>query len=56
VLLDEINILTIWLLLSFASCSLREERLQRITRYRSRLRLLLPPAIEQCRNDTAAGN
>ncbi|RZB96976.1 hypothetical protein D0Y65_020599 [Glycine soja] len=35
---------------------LREERLQRITRYRSRLRLLLPPAIEQCRNDTAAGN
>ncbi|KAH1211073.1 hypothetical protein GmHk_15G045240 [Glycine max] len=26
---------------------LREERLQRITRYRSRLRLLLPPAIEQ---------
>ncbi|KAL2330897.1 hypothetical protein Fmac_018478 [Flemingia macrophylla] len=35
---------------------LREERLQRITRYRSRLRLLLPPAIEQCRNDTATGN
>lgn len=35
---------------------LREERLHRITRYRSRLRLLLPPAIEQCRNDTAPGN
>ncbi|TKY49518.1 mitotic cell cycle [Spatholobus suberectus] len=35
---------------------LREQRLQRITRYRSRLRLLLPPALDQCRNDTAAGN
>ncbi|KAI4333198.1 hypothetical protein L6164_018036 [Bauhinia variegata] len=35
---------------------LREERLQRITRYRSRLRLLLPPPIEQFRNDTSAGN
>ncbi|KAK7334812.1 hypothetical protein VNO80_26577 [Phaseolus coccineus] len=34
---------------------LREERLHRITKYRSRLRLLLP-ATEQCRNDTAAGN
>ncbi|KAK7323928.1 hypothetical protein VNO77_27430 [Canavalia gladiata] len=35
---------------------LREERLHRITRYRSRLRLLLPPPVEQFRNDTAAGN
>ncbi|KAI4323344.1 hypothetical protein L6164_022958 [Bauhinia variegata] len=35
---------------------LREERLQRIARYRSRLRLLLPPPIEQFRNDTAAEN
>ncbi|XP_027342698.1 uncharacterized protein LOC113855310 [Abrus precatorius] len=35
---------------------LREERLQRIMRYRSRLRLLLPPPVEQFRNDTAAGN
>ncbi|XP_057457584.1 uncharacterized protein LOC130748379 [Lotus japonicus] len=34
---------------------LREERLQRIKRYRSRLRLLLPPPVEQFRNDTAAG-
>ncbi|XP_014498903.1 uncharacterized protein LOC106759992 isoform X1 [Vigna radiata var. radiata] len=34
---------------------LREERLHRITKYRSRLRLLLP-ATEQCRSDTAAGN
>ncbi|XP_028787449.1 uncharacterized protein LOC114743406 [Neltuma alba] len=35
---------------------LREERLQRITRYRSRLRLLLPPSVDQLRNDAAAGN
>lgn len=30
---------------------LREERLQRIDRYRQRLSLLLPPPVEQCRND-----
>ncbi|XP_061355512.1 uncharacterized protein LOC133300039 [Gastrolobium bilobum] len=35
---------------------LREQRLQRITRYRSRLKLLLSPPVEQFRNDTAAGN
>ncbi|GAB4828138.1 hypothetical protein Ancab_035053 [Ancistrocladus abbreviatus] len=34
---------------------LREERLQRIARYRSRLALLLPPLVEQCRNDESAG-
>ncbi|KAA8515725.1 hypothetical protein F0562_018664 [Nyssa sinensis] len=36
---------------------LREERLQRIARYKTRLALLLPPLVEQqFRNDTAAGN
>ncbi|XP_042955942.1 extensin isoform X2 [Carya illinoinensis] len=35
---------------------LREERLQRIARYKSRLALLLPPLVEQFRNDTAARN
>ncbi|KAL6129819.1 hypothetical protein ACLB2K_073168 [Fragaria x ananassa] len=35
---------------------LREERLQRIARYKSRLALLLPPLVEQFRNDLAAGN
>ncbi|XP_019449634.1 PREDICTED: uncharacterized protein LOC109352212 [Lupinus angustifolius] len=35
---------------------LREQRLQRIKRYRSRLTLLLPQPAEQFRNDTAAGN
>ncbi|KAJ7982151.1 proline-rich family protein [Quillaja saponaria] len=35
---------------------LREERLHRIARYRSRLGLLLPPPVEQLRNDVAAGN
>ncbi|KAF5952985.1 hypothetical protein HYC85_010929 [Camellia sinensis] len=37
---------------------LREERLQRIARYKTRLALLLPPLIEQqpFRNDAAAGN
>ncbi|KAI9116523.1 hypothetical protein K1719_012690 [Acacia pycnantha] len=35
---------------------LRKERLQRISRYRSRLSLLLPPPTEQFRNDPAAGN
>ncbi|XP_021887703.1 uncharacterized protein LOC110806995 [Carica papaya] len=30
---------------------LREERLKRIARYKSRLALLLPPFVEQCRND-----
>uniref|UniRef100_A0A5B6YJ03 Putative SH3 domain-containing protein C23A1.17 n=2 Tax=Davidia involucrata TaxID=16924 RepID=A0A5B6YJ03_DAVIN len=36
---------------------LREERLQRIARYKSRLALLLPPLVEQqFRNDTASGN
>ncbi|GAB2289097.1 hypothetical protein Dimus_023398 [Dionaea muscipula] len=34
---------------------LREERLQRITRYKSRLALLLPPLVEQNRNDTNRG-
>ncbi|CAI0428021.1 unnamed protein product [Linum tenue] len=35
---------------------LREERLIRIARYKTRLALLLPPQAEQFRNDTAAGN
>lgn len=36
---------------------LREERLQRIARYKTRLALLLPPIVEQqLRNDTATGN
>ncbi|KAJ7949096.1 proline-rich family protein [Quillaja saponaria] len=35
---------------------LRQDRLHRIARYRSRLGLLLPPPVEQLRNDTAAGN
>ncbi|XP_065628576.1 uncharacterized protein LOC111988573 [Quercus suber] len=35
---------------------LREERLRRIARYKSRLALLLPPLVEQFRNDTAARN
>lgn len=34
---------------------LREERLQRIARYKSRLALLLPPLVEQCRNDPSDG-
>lgn len=33
----------------------REERLQRIERYKSRLALLLPPLVEQCRNITNSG-
>ncbi|XP_059448242.1 RNA-binding motif protein 25-like [Corylus avellana] len=35
---------------------LREERLRRIARYKSRLALLLPPLVEQFRNDTAPRN
>ncbi|KAK6933691.1 Protein LIN37 [Dillenia turbinata] len=35
---------------------LRDERLQRIGRYKARLALLLPPVVEQFRNDTVAGN
>nr|XP_025615437.1 uncharacterized protein LOC112707739 isoform X2 [Arachis hypogaea] len=35
---------------------LREERLHRISRYRSRLQLLIPPQVEHLKNDTAAGN
>ncbi|KAF5736399.1 SH3 domain-containing protein C23A1.17 [Tripterygium wilfordii] len=35
---------------------LREERLKRIARYKTRLALLLPPLIEQFRNDTNTGN
>ncbi|GMY22293.1 transcription elongation regulator 1-like [Fagus crenata] len=35
---------------------LREERLRRIARYKTRLGLLLPPLVEQFRNDTAARN
>ncbi|KAL5560838.1 hypothetical protein UlMin_037049 [Ulmus minor] len=35
---------------------LREERLNRISRYKSRLALLLPPLVEQYRNDAAAGH
>ncbi|MED6133000.1 hypothetical protein PIB30_024228 [Stylosanthes scabra] len=35
---------------------LREERLQRISRYRNRLQLLIPPPVEHFKNDTAAGN
>ncbi|KAL8153937.1 hypothetical protein V2J09_011697 [Rumex salicifolius] len=34
---------------------LREERLQRIARYKSRLALLLPPLVEQSRNDPSDG-
>ncbi|PON82612.1 Protein LIN [Trema orientale] len=34
---------------------LREVRLKRIARYKSRLALLLPPLVEQFRNDAAAG-
>ncbi|GAB4832689.1 hypothetical protein Ancab_006704 [Ancistrocladus abbreviatus] len=34
---------------------LREERLQRIARYKGRLALLLPPLVEQCRNDASTG-
>ncbi|XP_010243354.1 PREDICTED: uncharacterized protein LOC104587439 [Nelumbo nucifera] len=33
---------------------LREERLQRIARYKQRLALLLPPPVEQYRNDAAS--
>ncbi|XP_022152574.1 lysine-rich arabinogalactan protein 19 [Momordica charantia] len=35
---------------------LREERLQRIERYKTRLALLLPPPVEQLRTDNAAGS
>ncbi|XP_034703163.1 uncharacterized protein LOC117927644 [Vitis riparia] len=35
---------------------LREQRLKRIARYKTRLALLLPPPVEQFRNDTGAGN
>ncbi|PHT60166.1 hypothetical protein CQW23_02529 [Capsicum baccatum] len=36
---------------------LREERLRRIARYKTRLALLLPPMLEQqFRNDPASGN
>ncbi|KAG9160134.1 hypothetical protein Leryth_015029, partial [Lithospermum erythrorhizon] len=36
---------------------LREERLRRIARYKTRLSLLLPPIVEQhCRNESTAGN
>ncbi|XP_021281376.1 uncharacterized protein LOC110414484 isoform X2 [Herrania umbratica] len=35
---------------------LREERLKRIARYKTRLALLLPPLVEQFRSDAAAGN
>ncbi|KAK9283589.1 hypothetical protein L1049_011838 [Liquidambar formosana] len=35
---------------------LREVRLQRIARYKTRLATLLPPPAEQFRDDTAAGN
>ncbi|XP_031274783.1 ataxin-2 homolog [Pistacia vera] len=35
---------------------LREERAKRIERYKTRLSLLLPPLVEQSRNDGAAGN
>ncbi|GKU88696.1 hypothetical protein SLEP1_g2926 [Rubroshorea leprosula] len=35
---------------------LREERLKRIARYKTRLALLLPPLVEQFRNDAASGN
>ncbi|KDP20389.1 hypothetical protein JCGZ_05272 [Jatropha curcas] len=35
---------------------LREGRLKRIARYKTRLALLLPPHVEQLRNETAAGN
>ncbi|CAK9181736.1 unnamed protein product, partial [Ilex paraguariensis] len=36
---------------------LREERLQRIARYKTRLALLIPPIVEQqLSNDTSAGN
>uniref|UniRef100_A0A7C9CFH9 Uncharacterized protein n=1 Tax=Opuntia streptacantha TaxID=393608 RepID=A0A7C9CFH9_OPUST len=33
----------------------KEERLQRIARYKSRLALLLPPVMEQCGNDASTG-
>ncbi|XVE76669.1 hypothetical protein DITRI_Ditri13aG0000200 [Diplodiscus trichospermus] len=35
---------------------LRQERLKRIARYKTRLALLLPPLVEQFRSDAAAGN
>ncbi|XP_043690451.1 mucin-2-like isoform X2 [Telopea speciosissima] len=35
---------------------LREERLQRIARYKQRLALLLPPPVEQLRNDATPGS
>lgn len=35
---------------------LTEERLQRIARYKTRLALLLPPLVEQFRNDGAGGD
>eukprot|EP00262_Sarcandra_glabra_P008445 TRINITY_DN21972_c0_g1_i1.p1 TRINITY_DN21972_c0_g1~~TRINITY_DN21972_c0_g1_i1.p1 ORF type:complete len:355 (-),score=64.44 TRINITY_DN21972_c0_g1_i1:432-1457(-) len=35
---------------------LRKERLQRIDRYKQRLTLLLPPPVEKCMNNAAAGN
>ncbi|KAB5520246.1 hypothetical protein DKX38_024565 [Salix brachista] len=35
---------------------LREGRLKRIARYKSRLALLLPPQVEQFRNETPAEN
>ncbi|EEF50205.1 conserved hypothetical protein [Ricinus communis] len=35
---------------------LRERRLKRIARYKTRLAMLLPPQVEQFRNDSAAGN
>ncbi|XP_050235692.1 uncharacterized protein LOC126685778 [Mercurialis annua] len=35
---------------------LREKRLKRIARYKTRLAMLLPPQVEHFRNDTAAGN
>ncbi|CAN1169009.1 hypothetical protein LINPERHAP2_LOCUS28154 [Linum perenne] len=35
---------------------LREERLNRIARYKTRLALLLPPQVEQLRNDSAGGH
>ncbi|KAJ4970022.1 hypothetical protein NE237_003121 [Protea cynaroides] len=35
---------------------LREQRLQRIARYKQRLALLLPPPVEQLRNDSTPGS
>ncbi|GLT41290.1 hypothetical protein SLA2020_153650 [Shorea laevis] len=35
---------------------LREEQLKRVARYKTRLALLLPPLVEQFRNDAASGN